>query len=193
MSAADIQFDASTHKYWHDGQRVISVTQALEATGLFFYPETMEMLEARGRGTIVHDATELFDKGTLDWNSLDDVIEPYVLQYEEAKHDLKFTVKEWEVKVYHKTLDYAGRFDKLATYQRKKVIIDLKTGTQIRQDKWHHLQVAAYRETFTGKKPDAYILYLSPRSYRWVKMDENAPMVWKKLMAGIKAAKTYCS
>jgi len=170
----------------------LSVTQALKGASLFYYPDTPAMQAAMKRGTLIHDATELLDKGTIDWSQVDDEIEPYLEQYEIAKHELKFKVKAWEIKVSHPALGYGGRIDKLALYQRANAIIDIKTGTKIREEGWHHLQVAGYRETYK-RRPRAFILYLSQENYRWIEMDEKAPMVWTKLMKGVNAARTFCA
>lgn len=63
-----VEFDAFSHVYTVDGVRFPSVTQVLQASGLIDFskiPSPM-LLEARDRGTAVHQANHYYNENDLD-------------------------------------------------------------------------------------------------------------------------------
>jgi hypothetical protein len=71
--AGHLEFDAATHTYRLDGELVPSVTTVLKSVGLVEYSHIpQDVLQAAAhRGTAVHYALELLDRGELDYESLD--------------------------------------------------------------------------------------------------------------------------
>ena len=76
-----IEFRESDHSYWFDGIRVPGVSEIIEGAGLTD-PNAQKYYTKfhADRGTAVHKACELYDKGILDEDSLD----PEVVGYLEA-------------------------------------------------------------------------------------------------------------
>jgi len=66
------------HPVYRDGERVVpGVTGIIRAAGLMDVTGFNDY--ARDRGTAVHKAIELYERGTLDVDSLDEVITPYLI------------------------------------------------------------------------------------------------------------------
>lgn len=81
-SADALQFDPVLHAYYLDGQRLPSVTQILQRSGLidFSHIPTAVMTAARNRGAAVHQAVHYYNEGDLDPSFQQDFPEywPYV-------------------------------------------------------------------------------------------------------------------
>lgn len=167
-------FDEATHTYYYDGFEVPSVTQIMKNAGIIddrFYNE-----EARIRGSAVHLATQYLDEGDLDWDSLDDLIVPYVKAYQKFKLDSGFVPEFIEKRIYHKAkpgmavcIDYAGTLDRAGIFadflpqkrcdliRDKYAVIDLKTGSI---PEWAGIQLAAYALGLLPKMPRRFALLL---------------------------------
>ena len=77
FSFDDLEFDEDKHLFTVNGEIIPSVTQILKREGFcpgldFIDPWYLK------RGSYVHKATELFDKGTLNEDSLSHEIMPYL-------------------------------------------------------------------------------------------------------------------
>lgn len=130
------------------GVALISVTQVLSLAGRieskWFTPESAR------RGQIVHDLTEVFDRG-------DPLDVPYDLMgYIEAYANFVATVRPVysasEVRVVNTTLGVAGRIDRVCSdLWGSPGIVDFKTGAPM---PWHGGQLAFYN-------------FLRPTGARW--------------------------
>ena len=145
-----LKFDEAKHEYWRDGRQLLSVTQVLQATGMV---DTRWFNErAATRGTFVHEATALLDQGTLDMESLDPVIAPYVRGYERFLNDCQPVWSRIEWLCCDDVSDLAGTVDRIGTIVVKgvpqTVIVDLKTGRGGAAP-WHPLQLAGYKHLVT--------------------------------------------
>lgn len=145
-----LRFDAENHAYWLDGRQLISVTQVLQAAG--FVDTRWFNDRAATRGTFVHEATALLDQGSLDMDSLDPEIEPYVRGYQKFLQDAQPVWSRVEWLVCDDLSDVAGTVDRIGTIKVKgvtqNVIIDLKTGRGGAAP-WHPIQLAGYQHLVT--------------------------------------------
>lgn len=131
---SDLIFDASTHTYSVDGKIVPSVTQIIQAEGIYDMSNIpKERLETAWKlGTAVHLATEYEDKGILDPESIDPVVLPYLEQWRKFKADFDFELLSSEQKLYSKKYGYAGTLDRTCCLRMartsRRCVIDIKTG-----------------------------------------------------------------
>jgi hypothetical protein len=150
-----LRFDPDKHEYWlSEGGREVklpSVTQILADVGILDaseYRTTKKLadgreVDARTFGTYVHQACHYDDLGTLDEDTLDAAIKPYLGGYRAFKRDVAFKVLLSEVPSYHPQYRYAGTPDKAGLFERGNIcaIVDIKTGAP---SPWHRIQLAAY-------------------------------------------------
>lgn len=106
-----IDFDEATHTYSVGGVVVPGVTQILAGfTDLGRIPR--DVLEAKRRlGHAVHRAIELYEAGTLDAETIDPIIMPYLEGWIRFASDTKLRVHRFECIVYSPRHGYAGRLD----------------------------------------------------------------------------------
>lgn len=134
-------FDHVTHVYDLDGRILESVTAVLGMAGMVDSRHFSE--ESRIRGTYVHAATELIDRGTLDWSDLDPVLVPYCEAYQAFVEDKRPEIILSEKPLYHAQHLYAGTLDRLVRMDGAVALIDIKSGVPSPATA---IQVAAYRE-----------------------------------------------
>lgn len=111
MSDTLLDFDAEDHRYSIDGATLPSVTQIIGARWpITAPPEKLEY--ARQVGKAVHSATEYYDRGTLNWDSLDAVVSPFVESWMQFLKDTGAVVLLIEQQVHHPVLNFAGTLDR---------------------------------------------------------------------------------
>jgi len=135
------RFVEADHSYWLGEKRIPSVTGILRDAGLLNYHGSSDYY--MGRGTYVHAATVMIDKGTLDWNALDDTLRPYCEAYRKFIEDARPEVLISERPMYHAAFLYAGCPDRVLMMNGRTVVVDIKSGVPIPAN-W--LQISAYRE-----------------------------------------------
>jgi hypothetical protein len=143
MTAVDqvLTFDAAQHIY-RLGQRTLpSVTTVLKTVGLI--DGTWFTADAAVRGTHVHTATELFDKGVLDMSTVDPGILPYLRAYTSFLLESGATWTAIEQRLYDGVRGYAGTLDREGTINGERCILDIKTGPP---QPWHRVQLAGYAD-----------------------------------------------
>ncbi len=133
-----LTFEEKRHKYFWDGQPVVSVTQALSIVDER-WKDPFYLL----RGSYVHRATELYDRDELDESSIDPQILPYLNSYRMFLQETDFRPRWIESQHFHPQHKYAGTIDRMGSLNGNQVLIDLKSGGPARVD---DLQVAAYWE-----------------------------------------------
>ena len=79
------------------------------------------------RGTQIHAATVMLDKGSLDWGSLDERIVQYVQAYAKFKALVNPIVLHSELEVVSRKHDYLGHLDRVFRIGRAAVVCDIKT------------------------------------------------------------------
>lgn len=136
MTTPQLQFVAEGHRYTLNGVQIPSVTQVIDALGMApLYPPG----PYRVRGTVVHEATGLFDRG-IEFEA-GDVILGYVESYRKALANFPFEWEAIEERLFDSSLLFAGTIDRRGRLRGKKVIADIKTGQTGRETA---LQTAGY-------------------------------------------------
>jgi len=137
-----VTFDAPSHTYRDGSGRVTSVTQAISGAGLVDSRWFDDY--SRDRGTAVHLATELWDKGTLDEDTLDPVIVPYLEGWKlfTAETGAVWDITGIEQRVFSTSHRYAGTLDRIGTVNGRRTLADIKTG--LSNSRNTALQLAAY-------------------------------------------------
>lgn len=140
------RFDEERHLYTLDGVALDSVTQILDTLG--FIDKTFYTTWGRDRGSYVHQAAHLYDRGELDEEALDPQLVPFLEAWKKFLKDSCFRVLDSEIPTYHPLLLYAGTPDKVGFFDvapAKDIlsVIDIKTG---RPEPWAAIQTAAYAE-----------------------------------------------
>jgi len=138
-----VTFDPEVHSYrWAPtGQRFLSVTDVIKIEG--FIRGDYFTLQSRERGRAVHLAIYLMEKGTLDWSSIDPIIEPYVAAYLLAKKEINWLTVYYEQKVCNPYLRYGGTLDLACVINGYPAVIDYKTGGL---QNWTRYQTAGYAD-----------------------------------------------
>ena len=176
-----LTFDEPTHVYRWDGEVVPSVNQILSDMGFQQGYENIPAYYGR-RGTLVHEASVMLDQGTLDMDSLDPRLAPFLLAYQRFCTERDYQPYAWEERFYQSSYEYAGTVDRYAFVDGDPTVIDLKTSS--RSHYWHHMQVGAYSMDPAwfedGEIPyNAALLYLGKDgTYRYQVMKIGARDRW---------------
>ena len=130
-----LTFNKEEHKYFLGKRELISVTTLIKSVGLIntsFYKKS-----GTDRGTRVHKFTELYDKGELDWSTVDEEAMPYVEAWVRFSADRPLRYTGIEEIGYHPLFNYAGMMDRITN----DYVIDIKTG---KPERWHSIQLTLY-------------------------------------------------
>lgn len=122
--------------------RVTSVIAAIDEGYRYVNDDTMEY--ARQRGTAVHRACELHDRGTLDEQSLDPVIVPYLNAYKSFLQQTGFRPELIEEQFEHPALVYRGTLDRAGKLGFRRTLVDIKVVAAIQVAS--RVQLSAYAE-----------------------------------------------
>jgi hypothetical protein len=150
-----LTFDQEWHCYKLNGIGMSGVSSILKAAGLVDLSGIPELVLERARdfGIAVHKACELEDKGTLDLETLDPALMPYLEAWRRFKADMKVIIIDIEKPVYSKKWWYAGTCDRIATIGGKRVMVDIKSSATMYPSM--KIQLAGYAiadEEMTGEK-----------------------------------------
>ena len=143
--ATELVFERDTSSYQVDGQRVVSVTEALAIAGLvdFSGVPVERLAEAAGRGRMAHGITALIDRGKpIDWILFPEGVTPYVGAYERFRAETGFAPILIEHPVVNRIYRYAGTLDRLGWLNGEVALVDLKCGAAV--PRWTGLQLAGY-------------------------------------------------
>jgi hypothetical protein len=105
----------------------IGITRALALSGVTDFAFVDD--EARWRGSEVHRAIELADRGTLDRETLYVDVKGYMEAHSKFMRETGFICQQIEFKVQSKSLGVRGRIDRAGLLRGKKTIVDFKTGS----------------------------------------------------------------
>jgi len=130
-------------KYVIDGQRCLSVTEALQLTGwVSFDGVPTDVLErARCRGIYVHDATLLIDERDLDMEAVPEEWRPYCRAYEQFLIETKVEMVLREQSMVCESHRFGVTPDCDAILNGAPAVIELKTSESV--EPWWGLQTAA--------------------------------------------------
>lgn len=143
--APTLRFDEGPHAYYVGERRLLSVTQALHLSGHVSGEWFTE--RARLRGTYVHQALEMYQKGELGLDGFGPGLLPYVQAFQRIvdAHGLE---TDWvEARGGDDTDQIAGTVDWAGTCDGDLAIIDFKTGTQ---ETYHRLQLCPYARFYAA-------------------------------------------
>lgn len=161
MSAVGITFEPETHSYFYGMERVPSVSEILRPlteTYLAAIPEGV-LNWKRDLGVAVHKACELLDLGTLDGESLDEQIVPYLEAYKAFRVDYQPQWNAIEQIVFDDVRRYAGTMDRAGELTTGPAIVDLKTSLQVQPSA--AVQLWAYAVAHAEiEQPDLLVLQL---------------------------------
>lgn len=124
-----IDFRESDHSYRIDGIPVPSVTQVMQSANLVDYSKIpKDKLEAAQKfGTAVHKATELYDRGILNFKTLHPNIVPYLEGWISFRRDFDVNIIGIEKRVGSALYMFAGMLDRKLGIDGKRWIYDIKT------------------------------------------------------------------
>ena len=122
MNQPALTFDEATHTYKVGGVEVPHVTEITSYLASYAGVPFGVLEKARERGQAVHYATELYDQGVPDINSVPDAVLPYLKAWIAFRDDTGFTPFEdgIETKVWSPTYRYAGTVDRAGTFASLK-------------------------------------------------------------------------
>lgn len=143
MSYPGLAFDPESHVYRVNGERVPGVSEILKAAGCI--PANMKFIDPwyAERGTLVHEATALWDRGVLEESTVDPEVAGYLEAWKGFRHEVGpgMEIVEVEQRGYHPAYRYAGTKDRVVLWDGRRCVLDLKTGGPLPH---HALQLAAY-------------------------------------------------
>ena len=119
--------DGSGEWPWHNGKPIRSVSRILDK--IWPMPPGLPVWYLE-RGKLVHHATTLIDKGTLDWDTVDERIKPFLDAYQSFVDTAHPEIEAMELNVVHTSLRYGGRLDRVYRFpgHTRLVLADIKTG-----------------------------------------------------------------
>lgn len=131
-----LEFSEADHRYALDGKPLLSVTQCLHRVGLIDDSWFTEF--GRRRGSLVHLTLELYDRGELDEDALDERLMPYLDAWKRFHEDTG--IPGWahiERRLADPLLRVAGTLDRL----NPDFLADVKSGAPAA---FHSVQLAGY-------------------------------------------------
>lgn len=126
-SPEGIIFNEDPHIFTVNGEIFPSTTKILKLAGL---TPDFSMLDPwyAMRGKYTHKATELYDQGTLDDDTVDDAILPYLDAYKSFREDCPIKIKGIEVMLWHPVYKYTGIIDRIIEGNSHYKLFLKKTG-----------------------------------------------------------------
>ena len=117
------------HQYTLDNKPLDGLTSTIAEAGLIRNGDPWYMT----RGSAIHLATEYWDKGSLDEDSVADEIKGYLASWKRFRADQDYQPVEIEYLIWHPELMVGTRIDRLPGP------LDIKGGVP---ERWHILQLA---------------------------------------------------
>ncbi|HEY4037789.1 MAG TPA: hypothetical protein VGM15_03125 [Burkholderiaceae bacterium] len=143
----ELTFDAEKHEYRLGPVILPSVTQILAPLYRWAGIPDAVLEYARERGSAVHRACELDDRGILDPRSVDPIVRPYLEAWRAFRHYSGFHAEEIEQPRYSERMGFAGTPDRVGRLTRlrdePRAVLDIKTSATV--GPVHGLQTAGYR------------------------------------------------
>jgi len=132
-----VRFIAEGHEYWLGDRRLPSVSEIIAPLVDYSMVPEDRLAFARDRGTAVHRATELWDRGTLDEDSIDaEHVLPYLNAWKAFLREQAVAIERSEEPLASPLLSYAGTPDRVVKMthkgRRASVLLDIKTVAEIK-------------------------------------------------------------
>ena len=169
------EFNEKEHKYSYDGKQLPSVTTVIKEILNIEYPDYA--IYHATRGTFVHKAIELYLRGILNFETVDETIKPYLDAFIKFQEKANIEPVILEERFADKNITFAGTVDIVGKVKGKTYLFDIKTGQK--QDSYN-AQMAGYKKLLNdnGINIDGiYILDLKPGGYKVIKV-ENIEKYW---------------
>jgi hypothetical protein len=152
VTGKPLTFHEKSHTYTKGGVLVPGVTTVLEVLDTYAGVPREALEYASRRGTAIHVATELDDKGTLDEDTVEDEIWPYLLAWRAFRLDSGFSPDGIEERVFHPKQWYAGTYDREGILEGDNAIVEIKTTAKLMPSTGP--QLAAYQEARNYRRSD---------------------------------------
>lgn len=140
------EFVEATHAYTMNGRSIPSVTRVIDHAGLSSYEMVRrEILERKSKiGQLVHLATKYYDKGTLDWESLDAYTRGRTEAWVQFRRDTGFEPRIIEEPFVASIngMDFGLTVDREGLMGGRPTIIEIKNTANI--EPWFGIQTAGY-------------------------------------------------
>ncbi len=167
------------HVYRLDGRVVPGVTQVLNLVSELDGIPRAVLAAAAEFGQHVHQATDLFDRGTLDIETLDPKLAPYLAAWQKFLADSRVVIVSSESFVHHPALGYAGQRDRRVLFPESKLPHTLDIKTSALMPRTVGPQTAAYRECDLHRglesSPVRYCVHLkADATYRLHRLTDRA-------------------
>lgn len=180
-----LHFVESSHTYYYDDTEVPSVTQIIKAAGestdYSGIPKHI-LKRAAEIGNRVHETVESF---WMEFGPLfceDDSANAYLRGYASFLEEVDYAHTVSEQRLFCTCHRYAGTVDKIGLINDTPAIIDIKTTSQLNENKVE-LQTAAYRHLaehiHDREIPKRYALQLK-KNGDYVLYDCDSPLSWPK-------------
>ena len=174
----NLYYDDELHIYLIDGEVVPGLTDIFMDLGIInirWYTEG-----SRDRGTAVHKITEMYDRGSLDMNSVDPRLIGFLEGYKLFHEEVKPKVLEIELPVGHRLLRYASKIDRIYNIKNiGKAIVDLKSGAK---ERWHKLQLSAQHMAYSKEPLSLFDLYLKSNGTYKLEQQEHDENTWLSMV-----------
>lgn len=121
----------------------LRVTGIIKAAGLMGQQWSDEW--GMDRGTAVHKAAELDDRGDLDPETVDPMVAGHLAGWRKFRAEAAPEILAVEEEVIHEQYGYRGRLDRRVKLTGVEGILDIKCGQPAA---WHPIQLAGYALTF---------------------------------------------
>lgn len=174
-----LEFEPGGHVYTLDGNVVPSVTQVIAPIVDYSMVPDWQLQWAAERGTAAHRACELWDRGELEFSTLDERLQPYLDGWIRFRLDAAPEFTAIEQRLAHRGLRYAGTCDRVALINGVRALVEIKTTATLLPAT--AVQLAGYElaYNFTVPEPERararYAVHLKPDgTYSMLRYSERA-------------------
>ena len=132
LDYSKFRYEPKDHKYTLGNIELLSVTKILSVISDYSHSNQ----NAMDRGSYIHKSTEMFEKGTLDFDKLESDIQMQVKNWSNFILEWKLYKAEVliETPLYSGRYFYAGRPDRIYFTDKEIIIVDIKSGGQYKSD-----------------------------------------------------------
>ncbi len=170
-----LEFDAEKHEYRVDGRYIPNVTSVTDSLSSYA-GVPRDVLERKAElGTAVHYATELYDANDLDFDTLPDVVAPYVNAWIKFIAETGWVTQVSEQRVFSAKYQYAGTLDAIGHF------------TKLKRLKPRHICVLDKKTTYD------YLPSFGPQlaAYQRAWNESNTPRATRRICVRLKPDETY--
>jgi len=145
------------HIYHLDGKIVDGLTSTIKEAGLIRDGDSWYA----DRGTKIHLATQYWDEGTLDEETIDPQIKGYLESWKRFRKDQDYAPVKIEYPIFNHELRVASMVDRIP-------LLDIKSGVP---EPWHILQIAFQWQTIKTPGSIPFIIPTEWLLYSWQPKD----------------------